>query len=52
MTMEKFVSVRSNNLISLGLGLIVVIFIVAAVAASAWSARDGFIGMAILGALY
>ena len=52
MTKEKFLTVRWNNLLSLGLGLIVLGYVISAVAAGAWSGRDGFIGIAVLGAVY
>jgi hypothetical protein len=52
MTREKFLTLRWNNTLSLGLGLIVLMYVVGAVAAGVWSGRDGFIGIAVLGAVY
>lgn len=52
MTKEKFLTVRWNNLLSMGLGLIVLIYIVVVLSNSAWLGRDGLIGLAIIGALF
>jgi hypothetical protein len=52
MTKDRFLTVRWNNLLSLGLGLIVLMYVVGAVATGVWSGRDGFIGIAVLGAVY
>ena len=52
MTKEKFLTIRWNNLLSLGLGLPALIYVVAAFSTSLWSGRGGFIGLAIIGALY
>ncbi len=52
MTKEKFLTVRWNNLLTLGLGLPTLIYIVVALSTSAWSTRGGFIGLAVMGVLY
>ena len=52
MTKEKFVTVRWNNLLALGVGLPALIYIVAAFSTSAWTTRGGLIGLAIIGVLY
>jgi hypothetical protein len=52
MTKENFLTVRWNNLLSLSLGLIVLMYVVGAFATGVWPDRDGFIGIAVLGALY
>ena len=52
MTKEKFLTVRWNNLLSLGLGIPALIYVVAALSTSVWSERSGLIGLAIIGALY
>ena len=52
MTKEKFLTVRWNNLLSIGLGLPVLIYVVVAVSTSVWSESGGFIGLAIIGVLY
>jgi hypothetical protein len=49
---DRFLTLRWNNILSLGLGLIVLVYVVGAVAAGVWSEKDGFIGMAVLGAVY
>jgi len=41
-----------NNRISLGLGLIVVAYVVAVVASAAWGSRDGFIGLTLIGVVF
>jgi hypothetical protein len=52
MTKERFLSVRWNNLLSLGLGLPVLIYAVVALSTSVWSTRGGLIGVSVFGALY
>ena len=52
MTKEKFLTVRWNNLLSLGLGLPTTIYIIAALSTSVWLGRGGLIGLAIFGALF
>jgi len=52
MTKEKFLTVRWNNLLSLGLGIPTLIYIVTAFSTSFWTERAGLIGLAIFGALY
>ena len=52
MTKEKFLTVRWNNLLSLVLGFIVLIYVVVALSTSVWSERNGLIGLAVVGALY
>jgi hypothetical protein len=51
-TRDRFLTLRWNNILSLGLGLIVLVYVVGAFAAGVWSGRDGFIGIAVLGAVY
>jgi hypothetical protein len=52
MTKEEFLTVRWNNLLSLGLGLPALIFVIAAFSTSAWSEKGGMIGLSIVGVLY
>ena len=52
MSRGKFLTLRWNNMLSLGLGLIVLMYVLAALASGTWSGRDGFIGIAVLGAVY
>ena len=52
MLKEKFLTVRWNNLLTLGLGIPLLIFIVNAFSTSAWMEKDGLIGLAIFGALF
>lgn len=52
MTKEKFLTVRWNNLLALGLGLPTLIYVVVALSTSMWSDRGEMIGLAIIGALY
>ena len=52
MPKEKFLTVRWNNFLSLGLGLIVLIYVVVVLSSSAWSERSGLIGLAVIGALF
>ena len=52
MTKEKFLTVRWNNLLSLGLGLPALIYIVVALSTSVWATMGGLIGLSIIGVLY
>ena len=52
MTKEKFLTVRWNNLLTLGLGIPTLVYVVVAFSTGAWSTRGGLIGLAIIGALY
>ncbi len=52
MTKEKFLTRGWNNLLTLGLGIPVVIYIFIVLSTSLLSEFVGFIGMVILGVLY
>jgi hypothetical protein len=52
MTKDKFLTVRWNNLLTLGLGLPSLIYAVVVLSTSVMSDFAGFIGMAVMGALY
>ncbi|MCG3212403.1 MAG: hypothetical protein FOGNACKC_06072 [Anaerolineae bacterium] len=52
MTKETFLTVRWNNLLSLGLGIPALIYVIAAFSTSMWLERGGLIGLAVIGALY
>jgi hypothetical protein len=52
MTKEKFLTVRWNNLLTLGLGLFALIYVVVAFSTSIWTERGAFIGLSIIGVLY
>jgi hypothetical protein len=50
--LERFLTIRWNNLISLGLGLVVLVFVAVALTTSTGSAHEGFVGMAVIGSLF
>jgi hypothetical protein len=52
MTKEIFLTVRWNNLLTLGLGIPALIYVIVAFSTSLWSTREGLIGLAVIGALY
>ena len=52
MTKEKFLTVRLNNLLALGLGIPALIYVIVALSTSIWMGRNGMIGLALIGALY
>ena len=52
MNRKEFLTVRWNNLLSLGLGLPALIYILFAFSSSAWSEKGGMIGLAVIGVLY
>jgi hypothetical protein len=52
MTKEKFLTVRWNNWLTLGLGILGLIYVVFAFSTSLWSERSGLIWLSIIGVLY
>ncbi len=52
MTKEKFLTVRWNNILSVGLGTPTLIYVIFAFSTSFWLERPGLMGLAILGALF
>ncbi|UCG26023.1 MAG: hypothetical protein JSW55_08585 [Chloroflexota bacterium] len=52
MTREEFLTVRWNNLISLGMGLVPLIYVAVVFSTSVLSVRAGFVGLVIIGVLY
>lgn len=52
MTKEKFLTVRWNNWLSIGLGLVVLVYVIIALSNSAWLGQNGLIGLGIIGALF
>jgi len=52
MLKEKFLTVKWNNLLTLGLGIPLLIFVVYAFSSSVWIEKSGLIWLAIIGVLY
>jgi len=52
MTKERFLTVRWNNLLSLGLGIPALMYVVVALSTSVWSTKGGLIGLAVIGVFY
>ena len=52
MIKEKFLTVRWNNLLSLGLGVPALVYVVVAFSTSVWTETGGLIGLSIIGVLY
>ena len=52
MNKEKFLTIRWNNWLSLGLGLPALIFVVVAFSTSIWTSMGGMIALSIIGVLY
>lgn len=52
MTKEKFLTVRWNNVLSLGLGIPALIYVVFALTTSVLSDLAAFIGLVVIGVLY
>ena len=52
MTMGKYLTVRTNNWLTLGLGLPTLVYAVFASSTSVMSDFAGFIGMVVLGIVY
>jgi hypothetical protein len=51
MTKDEFFTVRWNNLLSLGLGLIALIYAVILLSTSALSVSAGFVGLVVIGGI-
>jgi len=51
-TREKFLTARWNNLLSLGLGIPILIYVVVVSSTPVLSDRAGYIGLALMGVLY
>lgn len=52
MTKDKFLTVRWNNLLTLGLGIPSLVYILIAFSNSLWTTKAGLIGLSIIGVLY
>jgi hypothetical protein len=52
MTKEKFLTIRWNNMLSLGLGLPALVYVLVAFSTSLWTTRGGLIWLSVIGALY
>jgi hypothetical protein len=52
MTKDEFLTVRWNSLLSLGLGIPALLYVLVALFTSIWSTRGGLIGLAAIGVLY
>ena len=52
MSKEKFLTIKWNNLLSIGLGIPLMIFVVYAFSSSFWMEKGGLIWLASIGILY
>ena len=52
MTKENFLTLRWNNLLSVALGLVLLMYVAVAVSNSAMSDSSTFIGLVVLGVVY
>jgi len=52
MSKQEFLTVRWNNYLTLGLGLVALSYVVVAFSSSIWTGRGAFIGLSIIGVLY
>ncbi|MGB2964509.1 MAG: hypothetical protein WBB69_11045 [Anaerolineales bacterium] len=52
MTKEKFLNVRWNNILTVGLGIPALIYILFAFSGSLWTTRWGLIWLALIGVVY
>ena len=52
MTKEDFLTVRWNNILTAGLGIPTLIYILIAFSGSLWSTRGGLIWLALIGVVY
>ena len=49
---EKFLTVKWNNLLTLGLGIPLLFVVVYALSSSVWKEKSGLIWLSIIGVLY
>lgn len=52
MIREQYLTQRWNNLLTLGLGLPILVYVVVALSTSVWTSTVGFIAFQIMGAVY
>ena len=52
MARADFMTIRWNNILSLGLGLPALIYVIFAFSSSAWTTKGGMIGLAVIGVIY
>jgi len=52
MTKEQFLTVRWNNMLALGLGLLMLLYAAVVLSTPVMSDQSGFIGLAVIGVLY
>jgi len=52
MTREKFLTVRWNILLTLGLGIPGLVFVVSAFSNSTWTSKSGMIWLSVIGGVY
>ena len=52
MTKERFLTVRWNNILTVGLGLVTVAYAIVGLSTELASGWPGFLGMVIIGVLY
>ena len=52
MTKERFLTVRWNNILTLGLGLPLLLYVAFVLSTPVMSDRASFIGLAVIGVLY
>jgi hypothetical protein len=52
MNKEKFLTIRWNNILTVGFGIPTLSYIVNAFSLPLWTTRGGLIGLAVLGILY
>lgn len=52
MNKQRFLTLRWNNILSIGLGLPALVFIAYAFSSGLWTRRGGLIGLALIGVVY
>ena len=52
MTRDQFLTVRWNNYLSLGLGVMVVTYVLIVLASSVWMDGGGFLGIVLIGSFF
>ena len=52
MNKDKYLTVGWNNILTIGLGVPALVYIIYAFSSSLWTTRAGLVGLSIIGVLY
>ena len=52
MSRERFLTIRWNDRLTIGLGIPTLIYVISAFTSTLWTEREGLIGLAAIGVVY